>query len=323
VSSDALPWLGEYLATVGVFDGLHVGHRAIIDSLLGASRESGLPAVLFTFDPRPVKVFAPATPPDELTPLPRKLRLLAEAGMERVTVLRFSHAFARVEPEDFLTKVLGAGAGLRGIWVGHDFRFGHRRRGSWEMLEEAAGTLGYRAVRIPAVEQGGLPVSSSRAREALRGGKIEEAAAMLGRWPDLEGRVVTGRGEGSRLLFPTANLDLPAAQCLPSPGVYAGEVEWDGRWRSAVMNLGRRPTLGRQEMLLTEVHIIDFEGELVGRRLLFRMRRRLREEVTFPSIAALRHQITADILVTRDLARGWGDQESGLPNRSVPGSLGR
>ena len=119
-------WPGEYLATVGVFDGLHLGHRAILSPLLDASRRTGLPTVLFTFQPRPVTIFAPDTPPDELTPAPRKWRILAEAGIDRVSVLRFSREFARVEPEEFLTKVLGAGGGLRGIWIGYDFRFGHR-----------------------------------------------------------------------------------------------------------------------------------------------------------------------------------------------------
>ena len=123
------PWPGEYLATVGVFDGFHLGHQAILAPMLAASRQSWTSCTLVTFHPRPVTVFAPETPPDELTPAPRKWRLLAEAGIDRVAVLRFSREFAQIEPEDFLTQVLGAGNGLRGIWIGYDFRFGHRRRG--------------------------------------------------------------------------------------------------------------------------------------------------------------------------------------------------
>jgi riboflavin kinase/FMN adenylyltransferase len=314
-------WPDAYLATVGVFDGMHIGHRTIVESMLAASRETGLPAILFTFDPRPVAVFAPGTPPDELTPLPRKLRLLAEVGVERVTVLRFSHAFARIEPEDFLKDVLGAGNGLKGIWVGHDFRFGHRRRGDWRMIQEEAPRYGYRALRVEAVERDGLPVSSSRIRAALRSGEVDVTARMLGRYPDVEGEVVTGRGQGRKLLVPTANLRLPAAQFIPATGVYAGEAEWEGGWLPAVMNLGHRPTVGPSEDLTPEVHILDFEGDLVGRRLLFRMRRRLREERKFASISELREQIVRDISTTTDLAHRWKADETPLPNERDPDSL--
>lgn len=312
MSSSDRVWPGEYLATVGVFDGLHRGHRAILDRLIDASRESGLPAVLFTFQPRPVTVFAPGTPHDELTPMPRKLRLIAELGIERVSVLRFSAAFAQIEAEAFLSDVLGAGSGLRGLWIGHDFRFGHRRRGDWDLLRQEADRLGFRAERVEALVQDGLPVSSTRIREQMRSGRIDSAAAMLGRWPDLEGTVVTGRGEGRRVLVATANLALPEQQCLPANGVYAGEAEWDGTLRPAVMNIGRRPTLTSEAAIVPEVHVLDVEEDLVGRRLLFRMRARLRDERKFLSINELRTQVLIDIEETRRLATGWKPQESEL-----------
>ncbi len=303
------PWPGEYLATVGVFDGLHLGHRSILSGLLEASKALGLPPALITFQPRPVTVFAPETAPDELTPPPRKWRLLLEAGIDRVMVLRFSRAFAQIEPEIFLTEVLGAGNGLRGIWIGYDFRFGHRRRGDWEMLHREGPRLGFQAVRVEAVALDGEPVSSTRIRQKVRAGEIDAAARMLGRWPDLEGIVVAGRGEGKRLLVATANLALPEAQCLPAPGVYAGEAEWEGTWNPAVMNLGRRPTLTGGERLVPEVHVLDFDGDLRGRRLLFRLRRRLREERKFPSLNALRDAVHADLAEVRVLAEGWNREE--------------
>jgi riboflavin kinase / FMN adenylyltransferase len=316
VSSSSRVWPGEYLATVGVFDGLHLGHRAILDRLLTASHETGLPAVLFTFQPRPVTVFAPGTPHDELTPLPRKLRLIAELGIQRVSVLRFSAAFARIEAESFLTEILGAGSGLRGLWIGHDFRFGHRRRGDWDLVRREADRLGFRAERAEALLQGTRPVSSSRIREYLRAGEIESAAALLGRWPDLEGTVVTGRGQGRRVLVATANLALPEQQCLPATGVYAGEAEWEGSYRPAVMNLGRRPTLTSEAEVVPEVHILDTDEDLRGQRLLFRIRARLREERKFPSIDELRTQVDADIEKARRLAAEWKPLETEL----APGS---
>jgi riboflavin kinase/FMN adenylyltransferase len=191
------------------------------------------------------------------------------------------------------------------------------------MIRAGAGRYGYRAVRIGAVEQGGRVISSSRIRAALREGEVEDAAAMLGRLPDIEGIVVTGRGEGKRRLVATANLDLPSAQFLPAPGVYAGEAEWEGAWHPAVMNLGRRPTLGPEDRLIPEVHVIDLEEDLLGRRLLFRMRLRLREERKFPSIDALRRQIMADISAVRTLADRWAGKETDLPKERDPDSLPR
>jgi riboflavin kinase / FMN adenylyltransferase len=297
---------------VGVFDGLHRGHRAILDPMLAAARETGLPSVLFTFQPRPVTVFAPGTPHDELTPFPRKLRLLAELGIERVSILRFSQAFAQIEPEAFLTEILGVGAGLRGLWIGHDFRFGHRRRGDWDLVRREADRLGFRAERVEACVMDGAPVSSTRIRESLRAGEIEQTAALLGRWPDLEGMVVAGRGQGHKVLVATANLALPDTQCLPAPGVYAGQAEWEGTWRTAVMNLGRRPTLTAGLEMVPEVHVLDTDADLRGRTLAFRIRARLREERKFRSADELRAQVENDIARTRALAAGWNPKETEL-----------
>jgi riboflavin kinase/FMN adenylyltransferase len=312
VFSKPFPWPDAYVATVGVFDGLHLGHRAILDPVLAASREMGLPAVVFTFQPRPVTVFAPGTPHDELTPLPRKLRLIAELGIERLSILRFSKVFAQIEPEEFLTEILGAGSGLRGIWIGHDFRFGHRRRGDWDLLRRESVRLGFRAERVDAFIQDGAPVSSTRIREHLRAGEIESAARLLGRWPDLEGRVVSGRGQGRRVLVATANLRLPDTQCLPALGVYAGLAEWDGTCRTAVLNLGRRPTLTAGEEVVPEVHVLDTDQELLGRTLRFQIHARLRDERKFGSLGELRAQIETDIEQTRRLASGWSPQETEL-----------
>lgn len=313
-SSDRL-WPGEYFATIGVFDGLHLGHQAILRSLLASARSAALPTVLYTFQPRPVTVFAPETPPDELTPLPRKLRLLAESGIDRLCVLHFSRSFAEMEAETFLTAVLGAGAGLKGIWIGYDFRFGRGRRGDWRMLQEMSGRFGYRAHRVDAIRSDGEPVSSTRIRRLLRQGDLESARRLLGRWPDLEGVVVRGRGQGRRVLVPTANLLLPAAQSLPALGVYVGEAEWDGKGRPAVLNLGRRPTLTDGSLVVPEVHVLDFDGDLLGRKLLFRMRGRLREERSFRSLNELRDQVGSDLAEARRMSMGWEEEQTGLVGR--------
>ena len=312
MSSRSFPLPGEFLATVGVFDGLHRGHHTILASLIAEARSKGLPPVLFTFHPRPVTVFAPGTPPDELTPMPRKFRLLAEAGIERVVVLRFSQPFAQVEAEDFLTEVLGAGYGLKGIWIGHDFRFGRARRGDPEMLVQAGSRSGFTVTQIGPVNFDDAPVSSTRIRDLIHLGAIPEAARLLGRWPDIEGLVVGGRGEGKKLLVATANLSLPGTQCLPATGVYAGEAEWEGRYLPAVMNLGWRPTLTDGSQLVPEAHVLDFQGDLRGKRLLFRMRQHLRCESTFLSLNKLRDQIAEDIDRTRQAAASWNLCDSGL-----------
>ncbi len=293
--SDSNPYAGPFVASVGVFDGLHRGHWSILEPMLAEASRLGVPPVLFTFHPRPVAVFAPECEPDELTPVPRKWRLLAEAGIERVVVLRFSREFARIAADRFILDILRAGAGLRGIWIGHDFRFGHRRLGDRLLLERFGERYGFKTCQLGPYQVGGAPVSSTRIRTAIRKGEIREAADLLGRWPDLEGRVIPGRGAGSRLLVPTANLALHESQCLPPNGVYAGEAEWEGRWHPAVLNLGRRPTLTEGAELVPEVHLIDFEGDLRGRRLLFRLRRRLREERKFNNINELRDQVERDI----------------------------
>lgn len=277
--------------------------------MLEEARRCGVAPLLFTFRPRPVAVFAPRTPPDELTPPPRKWRLLAERGVERVVVLRFSAAFARVEAERFATEILGVGTRLRAIWVGHDFRFGHGRRGDFEMLERLGARLRFAAHRIGPVEEGGEPISSSRIRRLIRAGGIEAAARLLGRWPDLEGIVVPGRGEGGRLLVPTANLALEPTQCLPATGVYAGQAEHDGDWVPAVMNIGHRPTLTRGEQLVPEVHLLGGAVELRGRRLLFRLRARLREERKFQDLNALRRQVEADLGEVSRLAVRWKNED--------------
>jgi riboflavin kinase/FMN adenylyltransferase len=263
-----------------------------------------------------VTVFAPGTPPDELTPAPRKWRLLAEVGIERVVVLHFSRSFARVEADAFLTEVLGAGRGLRGIWIGHDFRFGRGRRGDFEMLARAGKRLGFDANRIGPVRFDDAIVSSTRIRQLMRSGKIGAAARLLGRWPDLEGEVVHGQGIGGKDLVATANLRLPETQCLPAAGVYAGEAEWEGVYLPAVMNLGRRPTLTDGRRLVAEVHVLDFRGDLRGRRLLFRLRERLRDERNFRSVKELRGQIEADITQARSRAATWGPHDSALVNGS-------
>lgn len=144
---------------------------------------------------------------------------------------------------------------------------------------------------------------------------------MLGRYPDIEGEVTIGKGQGSKLLVPTANLQLDPAQFIPATGVYAGEAEWEGNWMPAVMNLGRRPTVESSGGVAPEVHILNFSGSLVGRRVLFRMRRKLRDERKFPSVTALRDQIMKDISDTRDLARSWKPDETSLPGGQDPDSL--
>jgi riboflavin kinase/FMN adenylyltransferase len=267
--------------------------------MLEEGSRRGLPSALFTFAPRPTSVLVPGASEDLLTPFPRKCRLLAEIGVPRVCVLHFTRDFSQLSPEAFLRRFLGMGQGLAGLWVGHDFRFGRGREGDPALLARFASTFGFVFHQIDAVQDGGEPISASRLRTHLRAGEVPEARKLLGRWPDLEGMVVPGQGLGGKLLVATANLDLPAGVCLPAEGVYAGFAEWDGRARPAVMNLGRRPTLTSDPRPVPEVHVLDFAGDLRGRRLLFELRARIRPERKFPSLEALKLQIGKDIEAAR------------------------
>lgn len=268
---------------VGTFDGVHRGHRCVID----AARTAGLRTTVVTFDPHPRTVLH--GPVELLATLERRLELLEEAGVEDVLVLRFDERLAALSAREFAERML-RGIGAETVAAGETFRFGRGREGDLDLLEQ----LGFDVRRVPLAEN----VSSSRIRELVHAGDTEHAAALLGRPTEVEGIVVQGDGRGRALGFPTANLDVPEGLLVPPDGVYAG---WS-RDRRAAVSIGTNPHFDGVERRV-EAHLLDFEGDLYGERLVLELWGRIREQRRFDSLEELVSAIGDDVERTRSAAR--------------------
>jgi riboflavin kinase/FMN adenylyltransferase len=270
-------------AAIGTFDGVHRGHRRVLD----AARSAGLRPTVVTFDPHPRTAFGSRV--ELLVPLERRVELLQEAGIDDVLVLRFDERLASLTPEEFAERVLRT-AGVEAVAAGDGFRFGRGRSGDLDTLAR----LGFDVRRVPLVEN----VSSSHIRKLLDAGEVARAATLLGRPPEVEGVVVHGDHRGRLLGFPTANLQTPPDVLVPRIGIYAGETL--GK-RSAI-SIGTNPTYGGTERR-AEAHLLDFDGDLYGRRLVVELWDRLRDEARFESEAALVDAIAADCTRARAATR--------------------
>ena len=289
------PARGRCALTIGNFDGVHRGHRALIERVGAKARELQADSCVLTFEPHPREFFAGAAAPARLTRLRDKLELMAAAGVQRVHVARFDAAFASLAPERFVDEVLVRGLGVRWLLVGRDFRFGARRSGDYAALQNAAGLRGFALETMPDVQLEGERVSSSAVRAALQAGDFARAERLLGRPYALGGHVVHGARLGRDLGFPTANLLLRRPP--PLGGIYVVEVEGYGR---GVASVGRRPTVNPVPVPLLEVHLLDWEGELYGKRLRVRFLRKLRDEAKFDGLPALREAIARDAAQARE-----------------------
>jgi riboflavin kinase/FMN adenylyltransferase len=292
------------VATIGVFDGVHVGHQRILGEVLRRAQADCLLAVVVTFDPHPDEVVG-GRPGREflLTSHDEKKSLLAEAGMDMEVVLSFTPEVAGLDTEAFVRRYLIGPLGVKTLVVGHDFRMGRGRQGGREELGRLGSDLGFSVVDVGAVLIDGLPVSSTRAREALRAGDLDLARRLLGRFYSLVGHVVEGNGIGTRLGFPTANIHWPEGKLLPQDGVYAGVAEVRGSVFKAAVNLGTRPSVGGGERRL-EAHLLGFEGDLTGERLKLNFMSRIRPEKTFSSTDDLRNAIREDVKTISQLLAG-------------------
>jgi riboflavin kinase/FMN adenylyltransferase len=296
--------------TVGNFDGLHLGHRAILERVVRRARDLEGEAVVYTFDPHPRKVLQPEAPPGLLTTLEQKTELLEKFGVDVLIVEPFTLEFAGTPPESFIRDVLHERIRPLEVYVGYDFHFGRDRAGSMRMLTEMGPRLGFAVAILPEVTLGEGDVNSTRIREVLAEGRVEEAALMLGRPYSVRGSVVAGERRGRTLGFPTANLE-PENQVLPAAGVYAGRLRFLDAGLPArevelpsVANVGTRPTFGASERVLVEAHLLDFRGELYGRRVEFAFQHHLRPERRFPSVELLREQIGLDLAEGRRRLEG-------------------
>jgi riboflavin kinase/FMN adenylyltransferase len=277
---------------LGVFDGVHLGHRAILGLAVARARDAGLTAVACTFDPHPMEVLQPDRAPLAITTLEERLGLIEGCGVDETVVLPFTPGFAAMEPEAFVQDVLLARFGAREVVVGFNHRFGRGARGDVALLRTLGTRLGFRTHVAEPLVVAGVTVSSTEIRAALQRGDLDAAGRLLGRPYTLIGAVGRGAGRGRTLGFPTANL-IPARPVLVAPGVYACMAEVAGQKERAVVNVGIRPTFG-ETTLAVEAYLLDFAGDLYGQTMTLTFVSRIREERRFPSIQALTEQIQAD-----------------------------
>jgi riboflavin kinase/FMN adenylyltransferase len=291
--------------TIGNFDGVHLGHRAILDTVIARARALDGEAVLYTFDPHPRKVLQPDGGPRLLATLEQKAELLEEIGIDVLIVEPFDLEFARTPPDVFVRDFIHRRIGPVEVYVGYDFHFGRDREGSMRLLTETGPLLGFSVTIISEVTVGERDVNSTRIRDLLSRGQVEEAAVLLGRPFSVRGAVVAGEARGRDLGFPTANLS-HSNELLPGPGVYAGQLRLldageptEGSVLPVVTNVGHRPTFQDGRGLIAEAHAIDFDGDLYGREMELSFRCRLRPERKFDSLDELREQIGRDVEAAR------------------------
>ncbi|MDE0886530.1 MAG: bifunctional riboflavin kinase/FAD synthetase [Myxococcota bacterium] len=309
--------------TIGNFDGVHLGHRSILETVVGRARSLGGEAVLLTFDPHPRKVLRPDSGPSLLTTLEQKIELLADSQIDVVVVEPFDLEFARTPPEVFVNEYIHRRIAPREVYVGYDFHFGKDREGSMRLLAETGPKLGFSVTIIPEITVGERSVNSTRVRDLLSRGEVEEAGELLGRPFSVRGNVVQGMQRGRGMGFPTANL-APENEILPSPGVYACAVRFldegtpdRGEIFPAVTNLGYRPTFDDQRDLVAEAHLLDFSDDLYGRKIELVFLSLLRVEQKFESVETLREQIGRDV---EELRKWLGAHPGAMANLAEPHS---
>ena len=280
---------------IGNFDGLHLGHQALLSKLIQVAKTQHLISAVITFEPHPREFFTPESAPTRLCSLREKLEHFAAAGVERVYVCRFNQSFAKVTADEFMQNILRHALNTQAVLVGEDFRFGAKRAGSIQDFVQS----GFNLISLPQVDssQGnneGTRVSSTRVRMALAAGNLQEASSLLGRPYSMSGKVVHGAKRGRELGYPTANVHMRHERPALS-GVYA--VKLDGL--PSVANLGVRPTIVGVPKLLLEVHVLDFSADLYGRHVQVEFLHKIRDEMKFDSLDALKTQITKDVAVAR------------------------
>ncbi len=300
------------VVTIGNFDGVHVGHRAVLKLAYERVRVQRGTAVVLTFEPHPLRVLAPGVELKFLSDPEEKLALLEEAGVDVVARLPFTRDFASQTPEEFMVQVLRDGLGTRELYVGQNFRFGKERSGTIQMLMEAGPRLGFTVHAISPVVMEGAPVSSTRIRDLIQAGAMGEAALLLGRPYQLKGTVVQGHRRGGELGFPTANLLPPEGRVLPLDGVYATHLRMGTEAWAAVTYIGTRPTFGSGGRII-ETYLLEGDHDLYGCEVGIVFHERLRGDQVFESAESLARQIAADVDRAREILR----RLSGAPARSM------
>lgn len=280
--------------TLGVFDGLHLGHQLIMQTVVERARAIGAVPTVITFEPHPRAVLHPESAPPLLQTFDQKIEALGVLGIEQTIVIHFDQAFAQIRAQDFLSDVVVDRLQAKEIYLGRGFAFGHNREGNIELVRQVSTRLGFRADEVPEVRVRGRRASSSRIRELLQDGEVNLARRMLGRPYGVEGRVVRGDGRGAQIGFPTANLH-PQNRVIPRGGVYVTATLIDSKWRRSVTNIGTRPTFDTAAETSVETFIMNWSGDLYGDVVRVRFLHRLRDEKRFDSVDELRAQIKSDV----------------------------
>jgi riboflavin kinase/FMN adenylyltransferase len=286
---------------IGTFDGIHVGHQAIIRTAVEDATAHRRISLVFTFDRHPADLLAPGRAPDYVTTPAQRNEVIEELGVDGLVVAAFDHALAQLTPDEFVDRVLRSALGAETVVVGENFAFGHNRSGNVDFLRAAQGGYGYRLVALPPVIVHGSPASSTRVRDLIHGGRMDEAEAVLGHPFWLVGEVVEGRKLGRELGYPTANIDRLWRQAVPADGIYAVQARLDdGRVLPGACSIGDRPTIAGAGRSI-ETYLLDFDEDLYGRTMELRFVRRLRHELKFDSLDALKTQMARDVIEAREI----------------------
>jgi len=287
--------------SIGSFDGVHIGHQAVLTHVVDRARSMGVAAVAMTFDPHPVKLLRPGLAPRLLTTLEQRLALIAQTGIETSLVVPFTHRLARMSAADFVRDVLVDRLAVREVYIGDNFRFGADRGGDVELLTSMGAELGFEAAAAPIVEAEGSVVSSTRVRQAVADGSVEEVVALLGRSVFIDGAVLEGKRLGRTLGFPTLNIEVEN-ELIPSNGVYITSVHIPSFARTfpAVTNIGVRPTVYQNSITTVESHLLDFTADVYQEQVRLFFLERVREERRFESTLDLMAQIRRDVGQARD-----------------------
>lgn len=290
------------VATIGKFDGVHLGHQLILDQLKHKAEQLNLPSLVILIEPHPAEFFAgpDGDSPARLTSLREKLALLESFGIDYVYQLKFDKALSELSAQAYIKDILVDGLGVASFIVGNDFRFGHKRQGNISLLQTKGKEFGFEVIETASYERNGQRISSTFIREQLAIADFELVEQLLGRPYSMEGEVTRGQQLGTDLGFPTCNIN-PQRRRIPLHGVYACEVRLGDRYRQAAVNIGYRPTVTEDGDALLEAHILDFDEDLYGKTIEVIFRKKIREELKFDGLDALKQQISADVAQVRDV----------------------
>jgi riboflavin kinase/FMN adenylyltransferase len=296
---DALARHPYPVVALGNFDGVHLGHRAILRAAMERARAAGGTSFVLTYDPLPSKVLFPERAPKLLMASEDKLELLRISGIDGVIVVRFTHELSQLAPRDFVSDYLVAKIGAREVVLGHSHKFGHHRAGNASVMVDLGGEFGFDTTVVGPVKVAGIEVSSTKIRELIGAGDMRTAARLLGRYHFLSATVVRGRERGRTIGFPTANLD-SATECVPPDGVYATRVVLDHGQYASITNIGMRPTFNESARSI-EAHIFDFNRDIYGHRVKLEVVERIRGEKKFASAQELAQQIQSDVARAKEI----------------------